>query len=161
MKDRRGFSRSFRHGLLLAAIAAAFFTAERATAQSCSISAVTGVSFGSYDALNGSPLDQTGSITYQCGILYLGTVTIDLSPGSGTYSSRQMRAGAYVLGYNLYRDAARNLVWGNGTGGTSRYGPVLPLLGIPTTLTIYGRIPARQPSPIGSYTDTVVATLNF
>jgi spore coat protein U-like protein len=161
--NARLFGRRARRGLLvLAAVAAAFFVASAAEAQSCSISTVSGVSFGSYDALNASPLDQTGAISYQCSILYIGTVTVDLSTGgSGTYSSRQMHKGAATLGYNLYRDAARTTVWGNGTGGTSRYGPVLPLLGIPNTLTIYGRIPGRQTSPVGAYTDTVVATINF
>jgi len=158
------FAQWIRFGpLALAAMAAAaFFSARTAEAQSCSISTISGVSFGSYDALNASPLDQTGSISYQCSVLYIGTVTVDLSTGgSGTYSSRQMHKGAATLGYNLYRDATRLLVWGNGTGGTSRYGPVVPLLGVPNTLTIYGRIPARQTSPVGAYTDTVVATINF
>jgi spore coat protein U-like protein len=148
--------------LTLAAAALAFFTAAPGAAQSCSISTVSGVSFGSYDALNASPLDQTGSISYQCGILYIGTVTVDLSAGgSGTYFPRKMHKGAALLQYNLYRDATRLLVWGNGTGGTSRFGPVVPVLGIPNTLTIYGRIPAGQTSPVGNYTDTVVATINF
>ena len=148
-----------------AALAAAGFLLAAVSARalgSCSISTVSGVSFGSYDALNANPLDQTGSISYQCSTLYIGTVTVDLSTGgSGTYSSRQMQKGAATLGYNLFRDATRTTVWGNGTGGTSRYGPVVPLLGIPVTLTIYGRIPARQTSPVGAYTDTVVATINF
>ena len=148
--------------LTLAAAALAFFTAAPGAAQSCSISTVSGVSFGSYDALNASPLDQTGSIAYQCGILYIGTVTVDLSAGgSGTYFPRKMHKGVALLQYNLYRDATRLLIWGNGTGGTSRFGPVVPLLGIPNTLTIYGRIPAGQASPVGNYTDTVVATINF
>jgi spore coat protein U-like protein len=157
------FGRRARCGLvILAAVAAAFFVATTATAQSCSITAVSGVSFGSYDALNTSPLDQTGSITYECNILYVGTVTVDLSTGgSGTYSSRQMHKGADSLQYNLYLDATHLLILGNGTGGTSLFGPVVPLLGIPNTLTIYGRIPAHQSSPVGAYTDTVVATINF
>jgi spore coat protein U-like protein len=144
------------------AAAALLLTAVAARAQSCSISTVSGVSFGSYDALNASPLDQTGSITYECDILFASTVTVDLSPGgSGTYSSREMQKGADSLQYNLYLDATRLLIWGDGTGGTSRFGPVSPVLGSPNTLTIYGRIPARQASPIGAYTDTVVATINF
>jgi spore coat protein U-like protein len=147
---------------ILAAVAAAFFAATPGAAQSCSISTISGVSFGSYDALNANPLDQTGSISYQCSILYIGTVTIDLSTGgSGSYSPRRMQKAAATLQYNLYRDATRLLIWGNGTGGTSRYGPVIPILGLPQTLTIYGRIPAQQTSPVGNYTDTVVATINF
>ena len=155
--------RCVRRGWLsLAAAALAFFTAAPGAAQSCSISTLSGVSFGSYDALNASPLDQTGSISYQCSIFYIGTVTVDLSAGgSGTYFPRKMHKGAALLEYNLYRDATRLLIWGNGTGGTSRYGPVIPVLGLPQTLTIYGRIPAQQTSPVGNYTDTVVATINF
>jgi spore coat protein U-like protein len=144
------------------AMTAIFLAAAVACAQSCSFAAVSGVSFGSYDALSTSPLDQTGSITFQCDLLYLGTATIDLSTGnSGTYSSREMHKSADSLRYNLYLDAARVLVWGDGTGGTSRFGPVAPPLGLPNTLTIYGRIPQRQPSPVGAYTDSVIATINF
>jgi spore coat protein U-like protein len=151
-----------RGWLTLAAASLAYFTAAPRAAQSCSVSTVSGVSFGSYDALNASPVDQTGSISYQCSIFYIGTVTVDLSAGgSGTYFPRQMHKGAALLQYNLYRDATRLLIWGNGTGGTSRFGPIVPLLGLPQTLTIYGRIPARQTSPVGAYTDTVVATINF
>lgn len=148
-----------------AALAAAGFLLAAVSARalgSCSISTVSGVSFGSYDALNANPLDQTGSISYQCSVLYIGTVTVDLSTGgSGSYSPRQMQKAAATLQYNLYRDATHLLVWGNGTGGTSRFGPVAPVLGLPQTLTIYGRIPAGQTSPVGNYTDTVVATINF
>lgn len=128
----------------------------------CSINTASGVSFGSYDALDTTPLDQIGSITFQCGTLYVGTVTIDLSAGnSGTYSYREMRKGGDSLRYNLYLDAARSQAWGNGTQGSSRFGPAIPLLGIPQTLTIYGRIPAQQASPVGAYTETITATINF
>lgn len=149
---------------LCAALAAAvlLLVSGSARGQSCSVSVTSGVSFGAYDPLDTSPLDQTGSITYQCGVLFLGTIRIDLSTGSsGTYAFRQMHKGGDELRYNLYLDATRTLIWGNGTSGSSRFGPVLPLLGSPQTLTIYGRIPARQASPIGVYTDTVTATINF
>ena len=156
---RRWTGRSLRTALATAAL---LLLAESARGQSCSISVGSGVSFGAYDALNTNPLDQTGSITYQCGFLFIGTITIDLSTGSsGTYAFREMHKAAASLRYNLYRDATRTQIWGNGTSGTSRFGPVLPLLGIPQTLTIYGRIPARQTSPVGAYTDTVTATINF
>lgn len=141
-----------------------FLTGAVAEAQlfGCSINTASGVSFGNYDALEATPLDQTGSITFQCGVLYVGTVTVDLSRGnSGTYAYREMRKGVHSLRYNLYLDAARSQIWGNGTQGSSRYGPVLPLLGSPRTLTIFGRIPAQQASPVGVYSETIVATINF
>jgi spore coat protein U-like protein len=148
-----------------AACAAAAFLLAAVSARavpSCSFDVVSGVSFGSYDALNTSPLDQTGSITFQCTDLGAGTVTVDLSTGnSGSYAAREMRYAAGVLEYNLYIAPTRAAIWGDGTSGTARFGPFLPANGVDETLTIYGRIPARQTSPVGAYTDTVVATINF
>ena len=146
------------------ATAALFLAARAARAQTCSFTTVSGVSFGNYDALEASPLDQTGSITIQCsGLDDAQTVTVDFSTGSsGSYASRRMQKGADSLGYNLYLDATMLHVWGDGTPGTFHFGPVLPVLGgVDETVTIYGRIPARQASPVGAYTDTVTATINF
>jgi spore coat protein U-like protein len=127
---------------------------------SCTITAV-GVSFGTYDVFGGSPLDSTGSVTYNC-LSVLGTITIDLSRGGApTFSPRRMLRSAETLNYNLYLDAARMTIWGNATSGTSHYGPVTPPLLTNVTVTIYGRIPAGQDVSAGSYTDTVVATINF
>lgn len=133
-----------------------------ARGQTCTFNTVSGVAFGSYDALSASPLDQTGSIIFQCTGLGAGTVTLDLSAGiSGSFSARGMRKGADSLQYNLYRDASMTQVWGDGTGGTFHFGPFAPADGVAETVTIYGRMPARQASPVGAYTDTVTATINF
>jgi spore coat protein U-like protein len=126
---------------------------------SCTITAV-GVSFGTYDVFSGTPLDSTGSVTYQC-ISVLTTITINLSHGGApTFSPRKMFRSGEALGYNLYLDAARTTIWGDATSGTSHYA-VTPVLLTNVTVTIYGRIPARQDVSAGSYTDTVVATINF
>jgi len=152
---------------LRAAFAAAVFflvaVSARALLGSCSFSVVTGVSFGNYDPLNATPLDQTGTIVFACtGLVPLQTVTVDLSTGSsGSYAVRTMGHGAGTLNYNLYFDPTRLSIWGNGTPGTVHFGPVLLVNGVNQTLTIYGRIPAQQTSPVGAYTDTVVATINF
>jgi spore coat protein U-like protein len=150
--------------LLRATVAATalLLAAGAVRAQSCTLNTVSGVSFGSYDALETGPLDQTGSVTFECDVLFLGTVAVDVSTGSsGTFAFREMRNGGHSLRYNLFLDATRSQIWGDGTSESSRFGPALPLLGIPQTLTIYGRIPARQSSPVGAYTDTVTATINF
>lgn len=126
----------------------------------CSITANTGTAFGNYDVYSNLPLDISGSVTYLC-LLSL-SVTIDLSAGSsGTATARQMtRVGGGTLNYNLYLDAARTFVWGNGTGGTFHYGPIIALL-TAVTVPIFGRIPAGQDVSTGDYTDTVVITLNY
>ncbi len=127
---------------------------------SCTITAV-GVSFGTYDVFSGSPLDSTGSVTYNC-ISVLGTITINLSRGGApTFTPRQMFRSSETLNYNLYLNAARTTIWGDGTSGTSHYGPVTPPLLTNVTVTIYGRIPGGQDVSAGTYSDTVVATINF
>ena len=127
----------------------------------CSFASTVGVNFGAYDEFNPTPTDSTGSLTYTC-ISVLATITIDLSRGDGpTYFPRQMHTGPHTLSYNLYLDAARVAVWGDGTGGSSHYGPVVPPLVSPVTVTVYGRIPAGQNVSVGAYTDTITATINF
>jgi spore coat protein U-like protein len=126
---------------------------------SCTITAV-GVSFGTYNVFSGSPLDSTGSVTYNC-ISVLTTITINLSRGGApTFTPRQMLRSGEALSYNLYLDAARMSIWGDATSGTSHYAAT-PILLSNVTLTIYGRIPAGQDVSAGTYTDTVVATINF
>jgi spore coat protein U-like protein len=126
---------------------------------SCTITAVA-VGFGTYNVFSGSPLDSTGSVTYNC-ISVLTTITINLSRGGApTFTPRHMLRSAETLNYNLYLDAARMTIWGDATSGTSHYA-VTPILLSNVTVTIYGRIPARQDVSAGSYTDTVVATINF
>ena len=133
--------------------------AARGAPLSCSISAV-GVSFGTYNVFSASPLDSTGSVSYTCtGIKNPDRITIDLSRGGASTFARRMLKGAEPLAYNLYMDAGHATVWGDGTTGTSHYGPVPPLSS--DTLTIFGRIPAGQDGSAGAYSDTVVATINF
>lgn len=134
-----------------------------AAAISCTWRATTAVAFGNYDVFSGTPDDATGSVTYRCTAVQGASITIDLSTGgSGTYSPRRMtRAGVETLDYNLYLNATRTQVWGNATGGTLRYGPIVPPNGGNNLINIYGRIPAGQDKSAGNYTDTIVATINF
>ena len=151
----------------LLAIAALALTAllamsRPAAAILCFFNSTVGVNFGAYNVFNPAPIDSTGSLTYTCVSVGGATITIDLSKGSApSYFPRQLRKGTQALSYNLYREAARLSVWGNGTGGTSRYGPITPPNNKSVTVTIYGRLPARQNVSAGAYTDTITATLNF
>ena len=147
-------------GALLAASLCA--PAARATT-TCTFSTVVGVAFGSYSVFAPSPLDSTGSFTYLCtGVGGSDTITINLSRGSAsTFAPRQMLRLGTALTYNLYTDASRSTVWGDGTGGTSHYGPVTPPEGTGVTVQVYGRLFAGQSVPAGSYGDTVVVTVLF
>jgi spore coat protein U-like protein len=148
--------------LSVAGLALAALLAPVAAIGQCSFDSVTGVNFGAYDVFNNSHTDSTGTITYTC--ITVGTpITIDLSKGNASsYATRQMRQGASdTLDYNLFRDATRTTIWGDGTGGSSRYGPITPPLQTQVSVTVYGRIPARQNATVGSFTDTITVTINF
>jgi spore coat protein U-like protein len=116
------------------------------------------VAFGPYDPIGANatlPRDATGQLAYRC---RRAGPLIALSPGAGgSFSPRLLRQGTQTLGYNLYRNAGRTEVWGDGSGGT------FTLLGAAgrQTVTLYGRIFPGQPAAAGAYADTVIATLNF
>jgi spore coat protein U-like protein len=69
-----------------------------------------------------------------------------------------MASATNRLAYFLYLDAGRTTAWGN-TFGTGRL--VAEVNGTPSVETIYGRVPAGQNLPVGSYQDTVVVTVTF
>ncbi|MBK5297737.1 MAG: spore coat protein U domain-containing protein [Vicinamibacteria bacterium] len=52
-------------------------------------------------------------------------------------------------------------MWGDGTGGTTTYFENNPPNNKDVVLTVYGRITAGQDVGVGSYTDTVVVTLEY
>ena len=130
-------------------------------AGSCTIS-VTGVNFGSYNVFSGSPVQSTGGLTFRCGSgVDTNPVRISLSAGqSSTYYSRALSRSGESLEYNLYRDAARTEIWGDGSNGTFDV-PVAPEKNAWVPVTIYAEIPPSQDVAAGAYTDTVTATINF
>ncbi|MBU8898797.1 SCPU domain-containing protein [Corallococcus sp. H22C18031201] len=147
-------------GLFLAALCV---LVPAAAGAACSLQGIVGLSFGTYSPASAVPLDTVGSVGYRCDLLQLSVVHIDLSSGnSGSYAARQMQGpSTNKLSYNLYMDATHLTVWGDGSSGTSRYGPVLPILGADVSLPVYGRIPELQNVAAGAYSDTVVVTLTF
>jgi spore coat protein U-like protein len=137
---------------------AAVLAAASAAHADCTVS-VGALAFGSYDVFAGSPTDSTATITYTCSV---PATTPTLSIGTGvaaSFSPRKIKSGSNALSYNLYVDAARTMVWGDGTAGTST---VACSMGTGLTATVYARIFAGQTSaPVGSYADTVAVTINF
>lgn len=125
-----------------------------AAAQVCAVSA-TSLAFGAYDPFSATPKDSTSSITVStCIVSY--QIGLDAGTASGaTVTTRQMSSGANRMNYSLYRDAARTLNWGNtlGVDTLSTSGSA--------THTVYGRIPASQNLPPGSYADTITVTVTF
>ena len=127
----------------------------------CTISTVT-VAFGAYDPVvtnAATDLNGTGTLTVAC--TKGASATIDLGVGGNlSGGSRRMTSGADFLNYALYKDAARTQVWGTGmVGGTTlTYNSASK---VSTNLTVYGKVPQAQDVTVGSYTDVVVATINY
>jgi len=127
----------------------------------CSISA-TSIVFGTYDVLNPAPLDTTGSLIYRCeGRDQNIRITLNTG-GAPSFAARRMLSGSNQLFYNLFLNAARTVIWGDGTGGTQflfvrNPRPNNQDISVP----IYGRIPALQDVRVGNYTNTITVTINF
>jgi spore coat protein U-like protein len=148
---------SRRRALLAALALGAAFAPAGARAQACTFSTgPTAMAFGAYSPASGAPADSTSTFSYDCRNASF-RATVELSAGAGTFAQRQMSLGAERLAYNLYQDAARTIVWGDGTP------PSRTLVGTRrrTTYTIYGRIPAGQWVAPGVYGDSITVTLLF
>jgi spore coat protein U-like protein len=140
--------------------------ASGAGATTCSVESA-GVSFGQYNPFNGAPTDSVGTITLSCSgasgtdVAYV----LRIGPGaSGTPTARVMRsASGWSLGYNLYTDPARSLVWGDGTGGTRVVADVFSLRGMGQTrrYQVFGRTFERQNVAPGVYSDSLVLSVEF
>lgn len=126
----------------------------------CTVTA-TAVSFGTYLPFSATPTDSTGSVTIGCRLV--GPYTVSLNAGlhgGGNFSNRRMSSGPRFMSYQLYTNATRTTVWGDGTGGTSVVSGVCSSV-CNSNNTVYGRIPARQVVTPGTYTDTILVTVTF
>jgi len=120
----------------------------------CSLSA-QGVAFGTYDVFSNQAADSTGNVAVTCDSPT--PYSIAISAGSASFTMRTMSNGANRLNYNLFTDASRTAVWGDGTGGSS----VVSGSAASANYTVFGREPARQNVGVGNYADYLVVTLVF
>lgn len=132
-------------------------------AANCTIT-TSAVAFGAYDPVvtNASTdLNGTGTVTVAC--TKNTGATVDLGTGSAPNwngTTRRMSGGADFLTYALYKDSSRSQVWGIGlaSGTTASY---TALTKDTVDLTVYGKVQSGQDVAVGSYTDTIVATINY
>jgi len=126
-------------------------------APTCTITGANGPIFGVYDVNSTLSVDAAGSINYSC----TGSAKpeVRLSSGAGgSFFPRAMVGASSRLRYNLYLDAGRSQVWGEGSGGTHTYqGPA----GNSRSVPVFGRIPPLQDVAPGTYSDTIVVTFVF
>jgi spore coat protein U-like protein len=133
----------------------------KAYAFSCTIS-TTPVNFGTYDVFSMVPRDSTGTITVDCKNPEKKPlpVTVSINQGSsGSFNPRQMTSPlGDRLNYYLFIDSSRSSIWGDGTGGSSTFIATVSKNAILNS-TVYGRVPAGQNISVGTYTDTLTATV--
>ena len=124
--------------------------------KACTISGAT-LGFGEYNPTYATDTTVTVPLNFQCSA---GTpITIDLNNGGHPAAGmRGMANGTNILQYQIYSNPGLTTVWGTGSG--SNYG--MTATGGSDHLDMSGKIPALQTGVIvGTYQDTVTATLNF
>lgn len=151
-----------RRRLVAAAVALGVILALAGPAHAACTISTSPLTFGIYNVFASTPLDSTGSLTYRCTLpSILIRVSLDRG-GAPTFNPRRMLKGSEPLAYNLYLNAARTTIWGDGTGGTQQLRDVIPPnLGRNIVVPIYGRIPALQDVSAGTYSNTITATIQF
>jgi spore coat protein U-like protein len=128
----------------------------------CTITTVA-VAFGAYDPVSANAaaaLTNSGKVTVNCTNGSPGSITLGQGANANTGSTaaiplRRMLAGTTnYLSYALYSDSGLATVWADT--------PIVHTgTGVSTDLTVYGSVAAGQNVPVGSYADTVVATITF
>lgn len=137
-------------------VTAAMLCSLSSPAWACTVSA-SPFQFGVVDPLIVAETNSTSSVSVSCPSVT--SYTIALSTGAGTFAEREMQSGAYSLIYNLYADAARTMIWGDGTGISTVVSGSASTAG--TTHTIYGKLPHQPTAVPGVYSDSIVVTLSF
>jgi spore coat protein U-like protein len=180
------FSTKLHHTSITLALAAAFATlapsAQAATstanlgvsasvAANCTIS-TTPVAFGAYDPVVAnatSDLNGSGSVSVACTKGASG-LSVGLGNGLNFSASRRMTNGTDFLAYGLFQPPNNtpgtactfpaSTAWGN-TVGTNTLALTNATSKNSRTYNVCGTVSAGQDVAVGSYADTVVATINF
>ena len=148
-----------------------------AVAGNCLISA-TALSFGLYESLQAnatSPLNASGSVSIACTKGTAPRISMDLGQNSNA-GKRYMAliastsaSTAGTLHYEIYQPPSPapgtgcsfpgTTLWGSSSGEV--FAPNPPGSRAPRTYSVCGTIPPGQFATMGTYADTVVATVNF
>ncbi|MBQ1766983.1 MAG: spore coat protein U domain-containing protein [Aquincola sp.] len=139
------------------------FQATATVVSACTVSGSL-LNFGSaIDALSAAvPVDASSTLAVQCTNTtpYAVSLSAGVNAGGGTnFASRTMKNGSHSMAYQLYTDASRATVWGDGTASSSQVTGTGS--GSSQTLTIYGRIPSLTGAVPGTYSDTVTVTISY
>ena len=154
-----------------AATATANLVVTATVAAKCTIT-TTPLDFGEYDPVVANAttaLNATGSVTVACTKGSTG-LSVGLDNGGNFSGTRRMAGGGDFLGYAVYRPPNNTpgtacsfpgtLAWGT-TIGTDTLALTNAASKAARTYNVCGTIPAGQDVTVATYSDTVVATINF
>jgi spore coat protein U-like protein len=142
-------------------------------AANCTIS-TTAVAFGAYDPVvtNASTaLNGNGTVTIACTKGSAPNVTMDLGANPSGSQRKMLITGGGVdtLNYELYHPSTTTTpstcsfpgssVWG--TAGAAIFTPAAPTSKTARAFAVCGTVASGQDVSVGSYQDTIVATVNF
>ncbi|WP_044540890.1 spore coat U domain-containing protein [Bradyrhizobium sp. LTSP885] len=130
----------------------------------CNLSA-TPLNFGSASLLT-SNVDAVATLTVQCTNTTPYSIGLDSGANASGSQRRMLNGASNHINYNLYTDAARSAAWSTTTSASScTNGTGTCVLGTGTgsnqNVTVYGRVPPQVAPAVGTYSDTVIATITF
>ena len=131
--------------------------------QICAASSPT-LDFGAYNPITTNAtadLDSSTSITVSCAFDGSVTLAFDLGTNAlaghcGPSPQRCMANGNNYLSYNIYASSSDR------SSGAPWTSPATETIsGGSSTISIYGKVPGGQDASVGTYTDSVVATVYY
>jgi len=131
-------------------------------------SSSSGMAFGAYTTLVSADVISAAQIDVVCqGMPDGSSYTLALGPsadGGGDRISTRYLAntrGGDLMVFNLFTDANRTVVWGDGVTGALIHGN-LNAGGSPSSMVVYGKIPAGQRTlRAGSFHGSMTVTLTY
>jgi spore coat protein U-like protein len=133
----------------------------------CSASAPT-VAFGQIMTINTADIDISPNLTVTCQSFLASlafSYEVRLSTGaSGSYANRTMKKSSDALRYQMFVNAGRTQIWGDGISGTSVAAKSFMLISIGTQTDywpIYSRLYGGQNVPPGHYSDSITISIIY
>src|SRR4051812_31154110 len=122
----------------------------------------TPVAYGGYDPVGANatpPLHATRTVVLPCTKGTTASIALDGGANAQGPARRMTDGAAAYLSYELYQDTSHATIWSSTGGGLLTAAPAPSK--DPRSYTVYGRVGGAQDVPVGTFTDSVVATVNF
>lgn len=134
------------------------FTASAPVTAGCRIGSATELNFGTAPGSFGTNLDQTSTITMTCTSGLAWQLGLDNGQNAAGTTRRLRGGGTNYVAYELYRNAARTLRWGNLLNSDTLSGSGT---GASQAVPVFGRVGPQAALPAGSYSDRITVTVTY